>query len=101
MITKAFACFDSKSVSFGVPFFNQVPAVAVRMFTDLVNDNTSIISRHPEDFTLFEVGSFDDIKGVLLPLGAPVNLGVASVFVSRLSPKEVNIPTGYPLKGGK
>lgn len=98
MITKAFSVFDSKSEVYGAPYFNQHPGVAVRVFTDLVNDPNTVIAKHPEDFTLFEVGSFDDSKGVMLPLGTPINLGVASVFISKIVPKEVNIPGGYPLK---
>lgn len=98
MVTKAFAVFDSKAGNFGVPFFTAVTAVAVRMFTDLILDNTSTVSRHPEDFSLFEIGSFDDVKGVLMPLGIPINLGLASVFVSSVSPKQVRV--NRPPMGG-
>jgi len=93
MITKAFSVRDSKANTFGVPFFAVNSAVAARMFTDLVSDVKSTVSRFPDDFTLFEVGSFDDDKGVMMPLSIPVNLGVASVFLaSKLGPKEIRVP---------
>lgn len=65
MKTKVFALFDLKAAVYGTPFFMQNDAMAIRSFSDLVNDNQTMVNRHPEDFILHGVGQFDDEKGVL------------------------------------
>ena len=62
----AFSVFDKKASSYGTPFFVPTRGVALRSFSDLANDQRSVVAQHPEDFALYEVGSFDDIGGVLL-----------------------------------
>lgn len=80
MVIKVFAIHDSKSECFRFPFFMQNAGVAIRMFTESVNDGKSEISRHPGDFTLFEIGTFDDDKGIVAPHKSVINLGVALSF---------------------
>lgn len=52
-------------IGFGRPFFVASDGAAVRSFTDEVNraaaDN--ILYNHPESFTLYRVGTFDDSTG--------------------------------------
>lgn len=60
MIFKMMAVFDAKAVTYGVPFFSQNRAVGVRSFKALSNDPGSMVSKSPEDFSLFELGEFDD-----------------------------------------
>lgn len=64
MIHKTCAVYDHAASAFMLPF--QVPrdAVAVRAFTDAVNSKAGHpMSEHPEDYTLFLIGEFDDSKG--------------------------------------
>lgn len=84
MKTKVFAVYDSKASCFGVPFFMGTVGLAVRAFTELVNDPKSSPNRFPMDFGLFQIGEFDDIKGVLEPLACNINLGLASEFKREL-----------------
>lgn len=58
---------DAKSEVFAQPWFTATAAAAVRSFSDIVNDptNNSMISKHPEDFQLYELGTFDDQEGKL------------------------------------
>lgn len=65
MITKAFAVYDHKAEFYGVPFFMQQVGLAVRAFSDLVNDRDTTVSRHPADYSLFEIGTFDDSTGTM------------------------------------
>lgn len=60
---------DAATEMFGRPFFVQSRAVAVRSFRDEVRrgDAQNDLHNHPEDFTLFELGSFDDSTGVFEP----------------------------------
>lgn len=76
MITRVFALFDSKAECYGTPFFMSNRNMAVRAFSDLAADRNTLVAKHSEDFTLFEVGSFDDATGVLAKQ-EPVSLGHA------------------------
>ena len=37
------------------------------MFGDIALDATHEVGKHPEDYTLVRIGSFNDIKGQLVP----------------------------------
>lgn len=84
MITKVFAIYDGKAGAFMSPFCQPAVGLAVRMFTDLVADEKTTVCRYPSDFTLFQIGEFDDGKGVLAPLEPHLNLGLASAFVDPM-----------------
>lgn len=59
------AVFDRAAASYGSPFFVAAIGLATRSFQDEVNrpaqDNQLYL--HPEDFDLYELGSFDDSVG--------------------------------------
>lgn len=63
MILNAYTLHDLKARNFSPPFFAANHAVATRMLTDLVNDMNTTVGRHPADYRLFCVGSFDDQMG--------------------------------------
>lgn len=81
MIKKIFTVFDSKARVFGNPFFAINEHVACRDFKLAATDPGSSISKTPEDFSLFEIGSFDDLLGVISPLQNPITYGLASSFI--------------------
>lgn len=58
---------DTAAQAFGRPIFVPSTAVAVRSFRDEVNrkDSNEDMAKHPEDFELYELGSFDDSDGVI------------------------------------
>lgn len=67
MKMNVFAVYDGKASFFGRPFFEQTDASAIRVFADAVNDGNpnNMWNRHPEDYSLWRVGSFDDALGKL------------------------------------
>lgn len=79
MLTKVFAVFDTKSDSYGTPFFMPTRGMAIRAFADLVKDNSTTIARHPGDYKLCMIGEFDDAKGMLIP-GEIESCGFASDY---------------------
>lgn len=95
MITGAYSLYDTKAGIFNTPWFCISRGVAIRMVMDLVSDPQTTINRHPDDYTLFEIGTFDDSNGVLTS-SAPVNLGVAASFVVN---QQQNIPLALQQKG--
>lgn len=62
MIQIVVAVRDAKADCFGRPFFVPTVGLGVRSFQDEVNraaeDNP--FYRHPEDFALYELGTYDD-----------------------------------------
>lgn len=80
MKTLVFAVYDSKASAYGTPFFMPSVGVAVRMFTDLANDPKTTVHAHAEDYTLFEIGSYDDGPGILEALEKHKPLGLAAGY---------------------
>jgi hypothetical protein len=60
-----FVVFDEKSQTYTAPTLHPTRAQALRSFGDAVNGGQGVISSHPEDFTLFEVASYDMRTGVI------------------------------------
>ncbi|AXL14697.1 nonstructural protein [Microviridae sp.] len=54
---------DIKAKAYAAPFTAKSNGEAIRMLMDTVNDNKTIIARHPGDFTLFKIGDFDPTSG--------------------------------------
>lgn len=60
MILVIVAVHDAAAGLFGVPSFVTSVGGAVRSFGDQVNDPTTQFGKHPEDYTLHEVGTYND-----------------------------------------
>jgi len=79
---KIYSVYDSKTEAFMQPFFSLTRGQAIRSFTDAVTDSNSILSLHPSDFTLFELGEWHEVSGKIVLPSAPVSLGLAIEFVN-------------------
>jgi len=85
MLSKVYAVYDSKTFTYGSPFLMKHIGDAVRAFTQIANDVTSQIGLYPEDYTLFELGTFDDQTAFFSILPNPIHVGKAIEFVRRKS----------------
>ncbi len=74
-----FSIFDAKALFFAVPFVSTNNGTACRSFSELVNNKDSDCYKHPDDYILYRIGSWDDSHGIVLA-EPPVNLGVAISF---------------------
>lgn len=84
MKQKIFTVFDVKAQAYMTPFFMQSTGQAVRAFEDTVNDPKSAFNKHPEDYTLFETGIYDDATSLITNHDALVSLGTAlSMIISE------------------
>lgn len=65
MILQVCSIKDSASDLFGRPFYTQALGQATRSFRDEVNrkELNNDLNKHPDDFTLYHLGSFDDNSG--------------------------------------
>lgn len=77
MIQKIFSVYDRAANAYLQPFFMPARGLAIRAFTDLVNDEKNQFHKHPEDYQLFELGSYDDVAGKLDCKASPEIIGSA------------------------
>lgn len=77
MLQKMYAIYDQAVGAYLNPFFMRSRGEAVRSFGQAVSDPKSAFHSHPADYTLFEIGQYDDVTGIVEPWDAKVNLGTA------------------------
>lgn len=84
MILHVVAVLDSAAQVFQRPFFVPRIEVARRAFSDEVNrrDAANQLNAHPEDFSLYSLGTFNDETGALSSLDSPVLVVRAKELVS-------------------
>lgn len=82
MRTNMYCIYDQAAEAFIMPFFMHTDTMAIRAFAGNVNSNEEDnITKHPEQFCLFKVGTFDDKKGMFEPLDSPKALGLGNEYV--------------------
>lgn len=81
MMMRIFSVYDSKANAYGSPFFMPNQAMALRSFAAAALDKNSGIGQFPTDFTLFEIGTFDDSGGLIQPIEPFINHGLAASFI--------------------
>lgn len=80
MILGVYSIYDEKADYFNNPIFCPTEAVVLRDFGDTVNDSGCIVGKHPEDFRLYNLGTFDtqtakfDIRDIPLLVSAGLDL---------------------------
>lgn len=68
MTLKVFAVRDMKAMAFLQPFYSPSVGSALRAFGDAVNDKSCPFNKHPGDYVLYEIGTYDDNSAGLFPL---------------------------------
>lgn len=63
MKSKVFTVYDSKTQVFRAPFHMRNEGEALRAWQSIANDENSEIGKYPEDFSLLEIGEYDDETG--------------------------------------
>lgn len=63
MKLNAYTIFDVASGTYMRPFFSQADGEAMRGFKDIALDADHAVGKHPEDYTLYRIGSFNDNTG--------------------------------------
>lgn len=79
-ILQCLAIRDVKVEAFNRPFFTPTVGAGLRAFSDEVQrvDGNNEMNRHPADFALYNLGSYDDSTGSLSPLPQPQLIAEAS-----------------------
>lgn len=91
-----FSILDAKVGAFAPPFYARSLGEAVRTVTDTLLADSQL-SRHPEDFHLYELGSFED-QSATFELAQPTSRGNLTQFMPRpkVTPLEEAIQRAKP-----
>lgn len=68
MILKVYTVKDAKAEAYLTPFYQHTTALALRQFEDMVKNPEHPFAKHPEDYSLWKIGDYDDLKGQLINL---------------------------------
>lgn len=71
MVLQVYSIRDAKAEAFNSPFYQKTKGEALRSFQTAVNDPKTQLNRFPEDFDLYEIGTWDDSTGLVTPLDTP------------------------------
>lgn len=86
MLLRIFCMYDSKVQAYLQPFFLKHQGEAIRGLMELVNDPKTNLYKYPEDFTLFELGTYEDTKASFTLHNTPLSIGKAIEY------KNVDVP---------
>lgn len=61
------AIYDRGTESYGPPMVVNRRGEAIRSLKDALTDPNSAIARHPKDYDLYQIGTYNDQTGVIEP----------------------------------
>ncbi len=68
MKDQIFTVYDTKAKAYLPPFFLPQQGMATRVFADLCNQEGHQFNKHPEDYSLYTIGTFDNIKAKIIEI---------------------------------
>lgn len=83
MKLKMYSVYDSKVEAYMKPFYMRARGEAIRSFAQEVNRSDSDLGKYPADFTLFEIGTFDESTCKLDVFEAKISIGTALDFKDK------------------
>ena len=109
MLFTVFSIYDSAISTWLPPIYARNKGEMLRNFADGVADAKSQLAKHPGDYSLFELGTWDDDKCLFTMLKAPIRLCLALDFIQKppaegarglgTGPQERSEATGAPSVG--
>lgn len=91
MIKRIFAVYDNKGECYLTPIFEITTGSATRSFADAVNTPDHPFGRHPNDFALFEIATWDDSDANIIRHLQPIHVAEAIQFINI-----ARVPTTEP-----
>jgi len=77
---QVFAVFDHKINKYLTPFFQPSNGAAIRLFADECGKGDTLLSNHPGDFSLHNLGEYNDDTGAIVSAVPPTLLGYGSEY---------------------
>jgi hypothetical protein len=82
MLLKVFSVYDSKVGAYLPPIYLRSKGEAIRSLTTALADSSHQFAKYPEDYTLFDLGEWDDATASFHMLPTPVSVGKAIEFMA-------------------
>lgn len=83
---KIFTIYDSKVDSYLQPFFMRTVGEVERSLSSLVSDPEHNFCKYAEDFTLFELGTFDENTAEINLLNTPHSVSLLVQYKNKPKP---------------
>lgn len=77
---KVYTVYDSAVQAYDKPFVLRNKGEALRSWQEVANNKETMICKRPSEFTLFEIGEWDDLTGVISLYETKMSLGLAADF---------------------
>jgi len=84
-----FAIYDSKANAYLPPWVIHQNEMAIRLFADMCNDPKHQFGKNPADYTLFNIGAYDDNKGQVENQKLNISLGNGIEFVKETAQQQL------------
>lgn len=81
---RIFTVHDSKADAYLPPFYMRTKGEAIRAFETTVKDTNSQFNKYPADYTLVELGEFDEQSASICCHEKPLILENASTFSKQI-----------------
>ncbi len=85
-----FAIYDDKAKAYLPPFFLPTKEMAQRTFSDCINDSQHAFGLHPEDYTLFHLGGFDNLTAETITT-KPHTLGNGLIYKTHTKQQQLDL----------
>lgn len=85
-----FTVYDSKAEAYSRPMFFESKGVSIRSFMDTLKNSEHPFAQHPEDFTLFHLGTWEDQRGQFEQNATPISAGTALELMPKSNPKPLS-----------
>lgn len=77
---KIFLLKDDKSETYGPPIVEQTRGILIRNIQEGLEQRQAVWAKHPQDFTLFEIGEYDPRTGNIHMYESKSALGLVQDF---------------------
>lgn len=88
---KVFSVYDVKAEAYLPPWVAQTTAVALRRFEATAGEPNSDFARFAADYTIFEIGEWNEDNGSIVMYEAKHNLGTALQFLQGPTNGDENV----------
>lgn len=78
-----FAIYDAKSEGWSKPVFSRNRATVQRELRDVLSQGQTQYALHPEDYTLFELGTWSEFKPFIQYHTAPESVGLLLQYAPK------------------
>jgi len=84
MLHRVFSIYDHACEAYMRPFLAPTKGVAIRSFSELAQDTNHEVGKYPEQYTLFELGSWEDTNALYDLHDTPLPIGKGHEFIKSV-----------------